>query len=585
MKIATFNINNVNKRLANLLDWLAAAKPDVVCLQELKAADAEFPLGAIEKAGYGAVWRGQRTWNGVALLARGTTPIVTRTELPGDPGDGQSRYIEAAVNGVLVTSLYAPNGNPQPGPKFDYKLAWLERLAAHAAELLATGVPVVLAGDFNVVPTDRDIYPTKSWAKDALVQPASRAAFRRILAQGWIDAIRTLHPDALMYTYWDYKRNRWERDGGLRIDHLLLSGAVSKRLRAAGVDREIRGEDGASDHAPAWIVLRDHAEAGAQTTARKAAGRAPRGAAASKPTKPPRGQRAAASKPTKPPRGQPSAPRRPLLVIDGDSFAHRAYHALPKTIVRADGKGAGALVGFANMLLRLYQAEQPRAVLVGWDTLDAPTYRHQKFPAYQSGRQFDAALLDQLAVLPSFVAACGFAWVKAPGYEADDFLAAAVAAEERRGGTALVASGDRDSYQLASAATTILFPVRAGEMARIGPAEVRERYEVDPKQVPDFIALRGDPSDKLPGARGVGPKGAASLVRQYGTLEAMLAAGRFAEQAEMLRLYRAIATMDATAPLPPLADQTPTWTTASALAEEWGLGQLAKRLAELGRAS
>jgi exodeoxyribonuclease-3 len=571
MKIATFNINNVNKRLANLLDWLAAAKPDVVCLQELKAADTEFPLAAIERAGYGAVWRGQRTWNGVALLARGTTPIVTRTELPGDTGDGQSRYIEAAVNGVLITSLYAPNGNPQPGPKFDYKLAWLERLAAHAAELLATGVPVVLAGDYNVVPTERDIYPTKSWAKDALVQPASRAAFRRILAQGWVDAIRTLHPDAPMYTFWDYKRNRWERDGGLRIDHLLLSGAVSKRLRDAGVDREIRGEDGASDHAPAWIVLRDDADASAQTAARKTSGRAPR--------------RTAASKPTLPPRGEPSAPRRPLLVIDGDSFAHRAYHALPKTILRRDSKGAGAIVGFANMLLRLYQAEAPRAVLVGWDTLDAPTYRHQKFPAYQSGRQFDAALLDQLAVLPSFVAACGFAWAKAPGYEADDFLAAAVTAEERRGGAALVASGDRDSFQLASAATTILFPVRAGEMARIGPAEVRERYGVDPKQVPDFIALRGDPSDKLPGARNVGPKGAASLVRQYGTLEAMLAAGRLPEQADVLRLYRAIATMDATAPLPPLVDQTPTWTNASALAEEWGLGQLAERLAELARAS
>src|SRR5262249_34755577 len=497
MKIATFNINNINKRLANLLDWLAVAKPDVVCLQELKAEDSEFPRTAIEKAGYGAVWRGQRTWNGVALLARGTAPIVTRTELPGDPGDSQSRYIEAAVNGVLITSLYAPNGNPQPGAKFAYKLAWLARLAAHAADLIATGVPVVLAGDYNVVPTERDIYPTKSWAKDALVQPASRAAFRRILEQGWVDAIRTLHPDASMYTYWDYKRNRWERDGGLRIDHLLLSGAVSKRLRDAGVDREIRGAEGASDHAPAWIVLRDDAEASASTAARKA-GRQP-------------SRRMATSKPAQAPRRQASAPRRPLLVIDGDSFAHRAYHALPKTILRRDGKGAGAIVGFANTLLRLYQAERPRAVLVGWDTLDAPTYRHQKFPAYQSGRQFDEALLDQLAVLPTFVTACGFACAKAPGYEADDFLAAAVAAEERHGGTTLVASGDRDSFQLASAATTILFPVRAGEMARIGPEQVRERYGVDPEQVPDFIALRGDPSDKLPGARDVGPKGAASL--------------------------------------------------------------------------
>ncbi len=191
MKIATFNINNVNKRLANLLDWLGAAKPDVVCLQELKAADAEFPADAIRRAGYEAVWRGQKSWNGVAILARGAAPIVTRTELPGDPADTQSRYIEAAVNGVLIASLYAPNGNPQPGPKFDYKLAWLARLAAHAAELYAAGVPVVLAGDYNVVPTERDIYPTKSWAKDALVQPESRAALRRILEPGWVDAVRT----------------------------------------------------------------------------------------------------------------------------------------------------------------------------------------------------------------------------------------------------------------------------------------------------------------------------------------------------------------------------------------------------------
>ena len=223
MKIATFNINNVNKRLPNLLEWLRKAKPDVVCLQELKAADAEFPKAAIEKAGYGAAWRGQRSWNGVAILARGSEPFVTRTELPGDPDDTQSRYIEAAVKGVLVTSLYAPNGNPQPGPKFSYKLAWMERLAAHAAELYAADIPVVLAGDFNVVPTDRDIYPTKSYAKDALLQPKSRAVFRRILDQGWTDAIRTLHPDEPMYTFWDYMRNRWPRDAGLRIDHLLLS--------------------------------------------------------------------------------------------------------------------------------------------------------------------------------------------------------------------------------------------------------------------------------------------------------------------------------------------------------------------------
>src|ERR1700730_12931130 len=223
---------------------------------------------------------------------------------------------------------------------------------------------------------------------------------------------------------------------------------------------------------------------------------------------------------------------RPLLAIDGDSFAHRAYHALPKTILRRDGKGAGAILGFANMLLRLHQAEQPRAVLAGWDTLSVPTERHRKFPAYQSGREFDDALIEQLNVLPEVVSACGLANAKAPGYEADDFLAAAVAAEERQGGTVLVASGDRDTFQLASEATTILFPVRAGEMARVGPAEVRERYGVDPKQVPDFIALRGDPSDKLPGAAGVGASGAAILLRKYKSLESALKAGRFPASAE-----------------------------------------------------
>ncbi len=272
---------------------------------------------------------------------------------------------------------------------------------------------------------------------------------------------------------------------------------------------------------------------------------------------------------------------RPLLVIDGDSFAHRSYHALPKTIVRRGKKGAGAIVGFANFLLRLYEAERPRAVVVGWDTLDVPTYRHNKFPAYQGGREFDAALLDQLDVLPQFVDACGFANAKAPGYESDDFLAAAVAAEDRRGGTALVASGDRDTFQLASDATTILYPVKAGEMARIGPAEVRERYGVDPKQVPDFIALRGDPSDRIPGAGGVGPKGAADLIRRYGSLEGVLAAGRFPTQAEMLRLYRAIATMDASAPLPSVADQEPTWANAADLAREWDLNRLADRLTQM----
>jgi exodeoxyribonuclease III len=256
MKIATFNINNVNRRLANLLDWLRAAAPDVVCLQELKSTDEAFPKAAIEDSGYHAVWRGQRTWNGVAILSKGARPILTRDELPGDLADTQSRYIEAAVNGVLVACIYLPNGNPQPGPKFDYKLAWFERLIAHAAELHAMGVPAVLAGDYNVVPTERDIYPTQSWAKDALVQPESRAAFRRLLGQGWTDAIRTLHPSEPMYTFWDYKRDRWRRDAGLRLDHLLLSPPLAGRLAAAGVDREVRGREGASDHAPAWITLR-----------------------------------------------------------------------------------------------------------------------------------------------------------------------------------------------------------------------------------------------------------------------------------------------------------------------------------------
>jgi exodeoxyribonuclease-3 len=256
MKIATFNINNVNRRLENLLAWLEAAQPDVVCLQELKAADTQFPRSAIAAAGYGAVWRGQQTWNGVAILARGADPVLTRDALPGDPDDGQSRYIEAAVEGILIASLYAPNGNPQPGPKFDYKLAWSERLIAHAAELFATGLPVVLAGDYNIVPEPRDIYPTKSYDKNALVQPESRAVFKRLLDQGWVDAIRKIHPDETVYTFWDYMRNRWPRNAGLRLDHLLLSRKVARRLKDAGVDRAVRGADGASDHAPVWVELR-----------------------------------------------------------------------------------------------------------------------------------------------------------------------------------------------------------------------------------------------------------------------------------------------------------------------------------------
>ncbi len=272
--------------------------------------------------------------------------------------------------------------------------------------------------------------------------------------------------------------------------------------------------------------------------------------------------------------------KRPLLVIDGDSLAHRAYHALPKTIRRAEGRPSNALVGFTNFLLRLWDSEQPRAVFAGWDTLEVPTYRHEAFESYQSGREFDDELLEQLALLPQLVESFGFAYGKAAGYEADDFLAAAVAAEEQRGGTAVVATSDRDSFQLASDRTTIVQPVRGvSELARVGPAEVRERYGVEPAQVIDFIALRGDPSDRLPGAPGVGPKKAADLLRQYGSLEEAIAAGRFAAIAEDLRLYRRIAALDASAPLPSLEDQTPKWAEASSLLGRWGMNAVAERVA------
>ena len=268
---------------------------------------------------------------------------------------------------------------------------------------------------------------------------------------------------------------------------------------------------------------------------------------------------------------------RPLLVVDGDSLAHRAYHAMPKSI-RFNG-----VLGFANMLLRLWENEQPRAVLVGWDTYEIPTYRHKEFEPYQSGRVFEDSLLEQLKLMPQLVSAMGFANAKEGGYEADDFLGAGVASEMARGGNALVATSDRDLFQLASEQTTILQPVRGvSELARIGPPEVVERYGVEPQQVPDFIALRGDPSDKLPGAAGVGPKKAADVLRQYGSLEAALEAGRFSAEAEDLRLYRRIATVDASAPVPPLEDQNPTWAEASALAREWGLNGLADRLAKFG---
>ena len=356
------------------------------------------------------------------------------------------------MNGVLIASLYAPNGNPQPGPKFDYKLAWLERLAAHAAELYAAGVPVVLAGDYNVVPTDADIYPTKSWDDDALLQPESRAAFGACSRRaGSTRSARFI------------RQSRCTRSGttcatagrampGLRLDHLLLSPDVASRLVeapastatcAARTTRATTRRPGSSCAMP-------------RSGARRAAAKSRQGA------------KAPTARKTAPAKRAPD--RRPLLVIDGDFFAHRSYHALPKTILRTGNKGAGAIVGFANFLLRLYATEQPRAVLVGWDTLDAPTYRHQKFPAYQSGRRVRrraGRAARRAAGIGGRVRLCQ---CKGRGYEADDFLAAAVAAEERRGGTVLVASGDRDTFQLASETTTILYPLRAGEMARIGPA-------------------------------------------------------------------------------------------------------------------
>jgi exodeoxyribonuclease III len=255
VRIATYNVNGINGRLPNLLAWLKDSAPDIVCLQELKAPDDKFPAAALRAAGYGAVWHGQKSWNGVAILARGAEPVETRRGLPGDPGDTHSRYIEAAISGMIVGGLYLPNGNPAPGRKFDYKLGWFERLTSHAETLLASGAPVVLAGDFNVMPTDLDVYAPERWVDDALFRPEVRDAYRRLVAQGWTDALRALHPDERVYTFWKYFRNAFARDAGLRIDHLLLSPSLAGRLVAAGVDRDVRAREHASDHAPVWIEI------------------------------------------------------------------------------------------------------------------------------------------------------------------------------------------------------------------------------------------------------------------------------------------------------------------------------------------
>jgi exodeoxyribonuclease-3 len=259
LKIATYNINGIRARRTNLLEWLEREQPDVVCLQELKAQNADFPIDDIRAVGYGAIWQGQKSWNGVAILARGDDPLEIRRGLPGDPDDTHSRYLEAAAHGVIVACLYLPNGNPQPGPKFDYKLSWFERFIEHAAGLFASGHPVVLAGDYNVIPTDEDIYNPKSWKKDALLQPESRECFERLLAQGWTDALRAKYPDERIYTFWDYFRQHWQKNSGLRIDHLLLSADLAPRLIDAGVDRWLRDQEHASDHAPTWITLEGEA--------------------------------------------------------------------------------------------------------------------------------------------------------------------------------------------------------------------------------------------------------------------------------------------------------------------------------------
>jgi exodeoxyribonuclease-3 len=257
VKVATYNVNSINARLPSLLRWLGETAPDVVCLQELKAPQENFPATAIREAGYGVIWHGQKSWNGVAILARGCEPREIRRALPGDPDDSHSRYIEASIADVVIGCLYLPNGNPAPGPKFEYKLRWLNRLLAHGAELRLSGAPVVLAGDYNIIPSEADVYKPERWVNDALFRIEVREAFAHLLKHGWVDSLRAIHPDATVYTFWDYFRNAYARDAGLRIDHLLLSPSIAERLVDAGVDREVRGWEKASDHAPVWVRLAD----------------------------------------------------------------------------------------------------------------------------------------------------------------------------------------------------------------------------------------------------------------------------------------------------------------------------------------
>jgi hypothetical protein len=364
----------------------------------------------------------------------------------------------------------------------------LKRLTAHAADLYASGAPVVLAGDYNVVPTDLDIYPTKSWDRDALLQPESRAAYQRFLSQGWTGAIRALDPRKPMYTFWDYMRKRWERDSGLRLDHVLLSSALTERLQDAGVDRPTRGVEGASDHVPVWVKLRDAPDRRGAPL-RRPRGQAPR-AATTASSKSGNSARRTGGRTTPQTRGAsvntPAHSHRPCLVIDGDSFAHRSYHALPKTIRRRDGKSAGAILGFANFLLRLYADERPRADIVGWDSLEAPTKRHEMFPAHQSGREFDEDLIEQLGLVPEFVAACGFVKAKASGFEADDFLAATVASEERAGGSPHPRERDQPGSIDTPGLSELLAPLRRSDTSggKCFPASFRSGGSASPMRSP-----------------------------------------------------------------------------------------------------
>jgi exodeoxyribonuclease-3 len=277
MRIATYNVNGITGRLPVLLRWLKETQPNIVCLQELRAPDEKFPVEAVHNAGYAAIWHGQKSWNGVAILSRDTAPIETRRGLPGDPDDVQSRYMEADIDGLTVGCVYLPNGNPAPGPKFNYKLAWFNRLIAHARTLVKSGRPIVLCGDYNAVPTPLDAYKPERWVGDAVFFPETRAAYGKLLAQGWTDAIRDMHPDEVIYTYWDYFRNAFGRNAGIRMDHLLLSPTLTPRLKAAGVDREVRGWPKTSDHAPAWVELADNSRKPAprKATERRAARKRP----------------------------------------------------------------------------------------------------------------------------------------------------------------------------------------------------------------------------------------------------------------------------------------------------------------------